>query len=1092
MKAAQNVESDGPVFHGGAGIIISVSTNKLTLTGGVADRWQLNEKNSGVPTMPLEQTWDRGRFRSGVTRIAITAAALALAQTVWAACPDFATPVKYGVGTNPARVAIADFNLDGRPDLAVANLDSKNVSILRGNGDGTFTLLGSYSTGTVAGNSPRSVAVADFNGDGKPDLAVTNQSKVVVFLGNGDGTFGAAVFYDADNNAHGLAVGDFNGDGKPDLAATNSSSGRISILLGIGNGTFSPAVNYVAGTSPVFVVTADLNRDGRLDLAVGSFNSNKVSILLGNGNGTFGAASDNDAGPGFAGFFAIGDINGDGKLDLVTANQGFSILTGNGDGTFASQVNYNAGGTASSVSVGDFNGDGKADLVLSGIVAGVTVMLSGADGFFMAFRDPTAAYFHVAFADFNGDGKPDFAAVNAGSDNVSILLNTGVCSANCATFSPAVSYGSTTHPTSVAVGDLNGDGKTDLAVAHGNDNDVTIHLGNGDGTFAAPGDYGTAGTLPVGVTFGDFNRDGKPDLAVANYTSNNVSILLGNGNGAFTAPVNYYPAGVLPQSIAAGDFNGDGKLDLALPLDANASNVSILLGNGSGGFGAPAFFSAGSFPQSIAVGDLNGDGKLDLAVANSNSNYVSILIGNGNGTFGTAVNYDIALPQSAVAIGDFNGDGKPDLAVAGPSTNDVTILLGNGNGTFTVGLSYSAGLLPRSVATGDFNADGKLDLAVANYASNNVSILIGNGNGGFGEPVNYAVGTTPVSVAIGDFNRDGKSDVAVANRNSDNVSILLNTCPAPDLTGRKTHAGNFSQGDAGKTYTITVSNIGTLPSGGAVTVTDKLPAGLTAAAISGPGWSCNLGTLTCSRSDALPMQATYPPITLTVNVDANAAPSVTNTATISGGAEVNTSNDTASDPTAINQSDAPQNLVATAISASQVDLAWDIPLTFDALSYEVFRKSRSVDPYVLVGSPTMNRFTDSGLTADTSYLYEVRAVGIAGAFSPMSNVDLATTIIFTDDPVVAGATVPKAIHLTELRREVIAVRGVVGGALPPFTDAIAPGAVIKAIDILELRSDLDFVRSYLGLSAMFYTNPTLAPGNVIRAAHVNELRFGGK
>jgi hypothetical protein len=180
----------------------------------------------------------------------------------------------------------------------------------------------------------------------------------------------------------------------------------------------------------------------------------------------------------------------------------------------------------------------------------------------------------------------------------------------------------------VAVGDFNGDGKPDLAVANWNSNSVSVLLGNGDGSFQAAQDFG-AGISPESVAVGDFNGDGKPDLAVANFGSATVSVLLGNGDGSFR-PAQDFVVGRGAYSVAVGDFNGDGKPDLAV---ANfwSTNVSVLLGNGDGSFQAAQNFGTGgygSFPASVAVGDFNGDGKPDLAVANYYSNNVSVLINN--------------------------------------------------------------------------------------------------------------------------------------------------------------------------------------------------------------------------------------------------------------------------------------------------------------------------------------------------------------------------------------------------------------------------------------------------------------------------------
>jgi hypothetical protein len=229
----------------------------------------------------------------------------------------------------------------------------------------------------------------------------------------------------------------------------------------------------------------------------------------------------------------------------------------------------------------------------------------------------------------------------------------------------------------VTVADFNGDGKLDLAVANNRSNNVSILLGNGDGTFQPAVEYG-AGSNPTSVTVADFNGDGKLDLAVANNGSNNVSILLGNGDGTFQPDVNF-AAGSGPSSLAVGDFNGDGKLDLAV-ANNGSNNVSILLANGDGTFQPAVEYSAGESPSSVVVGDFNGDNKLDVAVANNgngNSPMASIIIflGNGDGTFQPAVEYSAYQGASSMAVGDFNGDSRLDLAVTDPVNGWVDVLL---------------------------------------------------------------------------------------------------------------------------------------------------------------------------------------------------------------------------------------------------------------------------------------------------------------------------------------------------------------------------------------------------------------------------------
>ena len=314
-------------------------------------------------------------------------------------------------------------------------------------------------------------------------------------------------------------------------------------------------------------------------------------------------------------------------------------------------------------------------------------------------------------------------------------------------------------------------------------------------TFDAAVNYGV-GTSPRSVTTGDFNNDGNIDLAVANYNSSNVSILLGNGNGTFQAAVNY-GTGANPRSVTTGDFNNDGNIDLAIANSNFAGNVSVLLGNGDGTFQAAVNYGAGTLPYSITAGDFNNDGNTDLAVANNFGGIVSILLGNGDGTFQAAVNYGAGLFPYSITTGDFNNDGNADLAVDNNGGSNVSVLLGNGNGTFQAAVNFGAGTAPYSVITGDFNNDGNTDLAVANNGGNDVSVLLGNGNGTFQAALNYGAGTGPYSVITGDFDNDGDTDLAVANNGSNNVSILLNTTPVLTVTKSGTGTGLITSVPAG-------------------------------------------------------------------------------------------------------------------------------------------------------------------------------------------------------------------------------------------------------------------------------------------------------
>ncbi len=337
-------------------------------------------------------------------------------------------------------IAIADFNGDGRLDLAVANQGApgvpstgRTISILLGKGDGTFTAAQSPATG----NGPTSIAVADFNGDGFADLAVTNfgDNTISLLLGNGDGTFRAASTASTGAGPYGIATGDFNSDGSADLIVTNSTANTITVLLSNGDGTFTAAASAPAtGVGPQGIVVGDFNADGKADVATANTGGSGLTVLLGNGDGTFTAGGSSGSAQVTGGTLpqlSLADFNGDGKLDLVVASQTNGTLTGaillgNGDGTFTNASGLGSDPTDSfALAVRDFNGDGNSDIVVVDN-HGTTLLLGNGDGTFAPGANVQAAndasFESVAIADFNGDGIPDIASANSDDDLVTILL----------------------------------------------------------------------------------------------------------------------------------------------------------------------------------------------------------------------------------------------------------------------------------------------------------------------------------------------------------------------------------------------------------------------------------------------------------------------------------------------------------------------------------------------------------------------------------------------------------------------------------------------------------------------------------------------
>ncbi len=850
-----------------------------------------------------------------------------LVQSVSLAQGQFTPTGPIAVGAGPQSIATADLNNDGHPDLITANFRANTVTVLLNNGDGTFTEA--PGSPILVGTGPGSVAIADFNGDGWPDIVTANfqANSVTVLLNIGEGLFTEAPgnSFTAGSLPTSVAIGDFNGDGKPDFVTANSADNTITIFLGNGSGGFvlAPGSPISVGLSPQFVAVGDLNADGHQDLVTANARDNTVTILLGNGDGGFSPSPRSTVGVGASPvFIAITDRH---ILTVNTADNTLTELLDAGAGGFAAATNgpMPLGASPRSLAIADFNGDGISDIVAVNSADNSIALLPGHGhaGFTIATGTTSVS---AAVADFNGDGEPDLAVANAGDNTVTIYLNslpaivpkpysltfyaaakgpapasipvnltsatpgftyrvsanrwlastplsqaTGAVTvvnlspsasltpglhtgtirytapdffgaatafnlsvaAPSGTLQPAAGspFGAGASPQSVATADLNGDTFPDLVTANYGGNTVSVLLGDGTGAFtAASGSPFAVGVNPISVAIADFNGDGKPDLVTANADSNSVSVLLGDGAGGFTvASGSPFAVGGEPQAVAVGDFNADGNPDI---LAANNSDqtVTVLLGNGTGGF-APARGSPvalGSAPQTIAVGDFNGDGKPDFVTAAYN-NKVTILYGSGGGGFAGARPFAVGSFPQFVAAADLNGDGKLDIVTANSGSNSVTVLLANSAGGYTAaaGSPFTVGMIPQSVALVDINGDGKPDIVAANAGDNTISVLTGNGAGGFaaaaGSP--FAAGATPFSLAAGDFNGDGRADLAITDVGGGAVTVLLGS-RAPTSSALTTTAGATVVYGTSVPLTLRVTSMGFSSPTGAVMFLDATTA----------------------------------------------------------------------------------------------------------------------------------------------------------------------------------------------------------------------------------------------------------------------------
>ncbi|MDQ4121863.1 MAG: FG-GAP-like repeat-containing protein, partial [Acidobacteriota bacterium] len=386
-----------------------------------------------------------------------------------------------------------------------------------------------------------------------------------------------------------------------------------------------------------------------------------------------------------------------------------------------------------------------------------------------------------------------------------------------------------------AVGDFNGDGKQDIVTGSdpfaGNNSTstVSVFLRNAaNNGFDEPVSY-TAGTNPSTVAVGDFNGDGKPDIATANRSSNDVTVLLRNAaNNGFDSAINF-AVGSAPRSVAAGDFNGDGKPDI-VTANLSGNSASILLRNEANNGFDRIDYAVGNGPNSVAVGDFNGDGKPDIVAARSSASTVSVLMRNAANTgFDPNVDFGVGTSPSSVAVGDFNGDGKPDIATANSASGNVSVLLRNtANNGFDSAINYVIGGFSQSLAVGDFNNDGKQDIAASNQGAVTVAVLLRNAaNDGFDSKIDFATGGFPsgFSLAVGDFNGDNRQDIVSTFQSVSNIAIferVCNTAPKFDSVSNQTRV----QGATANSQIATVSDQETAP-GSLIVTAATVPSGIT-------------------------------------------------------------------------------------------------------------------------------------------------------------------------------------------------------------------------------------------------------------------------
>ena len=671
----------------------------------------------------------------------------------------------------PVATAAGDLDEDGHADLAVADVLAQEVAILFGDGGGGFSRRRNLPLPAY----PYEVALADLNADDHRDLVVRAE-EVWIALGSGNGTFRPFTPFDAGYGSGDIIVADFDGDGVPDVATVNVSHWDVSVLRGNGDGTLGPHARYPVGDVPYDLASGDLDGDGRLDLVTANYGDDSISILRGLDAGAFAPESRVLLGAGPIAL-ALDDFDRDGDLDVAAANYTYaavSVLPGNGDGTFGSESFYPSDSPFRDTVATDLDRNGTVDLAAAASrVAAVFPFLGDGNGSFAPIAPAATSNYprSIVAVDVDENDITDLVTTNDYTDDLTVLLGAGDGSFP----SPWRSFAAGGNLQNLVEGDFNTDGLLDVAAADWLAKSVCILLGVGGGELGPPVKFRVVGN-PWSVMTADLDGDGVLDLLVNDGLI--VEALRGHGDGTFSLWTQTYVEREVTR-IGLGDVNLDGWVDMVTTHYADQA-ISVLLATGDGRFEVSGPVPTPGRAIEVAVADVNGDLRPDLVVTNAGDvvTNVSVHPGNGDGTFGQPLLLEASAAPVGVAIADLNLDGAPDLVVA--SDGGVTVLVGTGDGRFA-GSTYPAAPIRLwssgySVRIEDFNADGVPDVA-AEADGDVVAVLPGNGDGSLAGAVIFDPGK-PFSfyLATGDLDADGRPDLAVVSQQTA-VSVALNRGP---------------------------------------------------------------------------------------------------------------------------------------------------------------------------------------------------------------------------------------------------------------------------------------------------------------------------
>jgi hypothetical protein len=685
--------------------------------------------------------------------------------------------------TDRTRDAVAaDFNGDGRADIALGAMEPGGSSSL-------FVLLSSANHSFVspveypAGMNLTALATVDCNDDDAMDVAATNGDAVLSFLNQGDGTLAPPVRLSTTGTPELLDVADLTGDGRADWIVVTSPERTVEVLAPLENGTFQALGPFPFEARPDALATADLDNDGDVDVVVLSRSAATASLFLNAGDGVLSPPIDLDI-PGRSPVDMVtADLNSDGSIDLAAATlRGIVILFGAGDASFPTQSNLEV--SPSTLTTTDINADGAPDLATGSASSSlVSLFVNNGNGAFgssainssmrVTWRPGT-----VSPADLDGDGDVDIAVTDKGSENINVLWNAevGVATAGLTRRGPVIQVGFKPH--AAVQGDFNDDGIPDVATANGDGQNVSILVGTGTGGFEEPTvengrHYFFEGSGHLNhITTGDLDGDGDLDLAAVEQSVGRVGILSNHGDGTFDVPVRF-PAGTRAYHIQTADLDADGDLDLAV-ANAGANTASLHYNAGNGSFPDGETLSVENLPESLTLADLDGDGDIDVAVGNKVSSSVSLFFRSADGTYSRPPSVPTLGTAITLTNADFDADGDSDLVTV--NANEIEVFLNDASESLARGglFPHRASSPPFSVTAADMNADGFPDVLTANFFARTVSVLLGRGDGSFHLPYVLTAGQVTRAVVVGDFDRDGDLDALAANRVTEDATVFAN------------------------------------------------------------------------------------------------------------------------------------------------------------------------------------------------------------------------------------------------------------------------------------------------------------------------------